>query len=364
MDPRRRKIAIRGLLGLLAALSAGGFSCASIGPTTVTRDRLDYGTALTESWKRQALLNIVKLRYLDPPTFVDVGSIVSGYTLETSGAVGGTVFPNAPGDSITAGAQGKFTDRPTVTYVPLTGKSFMGGLMTPLPPESLFFTIQSGWPADVMMRLGVVAINGHRNEEASITGWSRAEPEFTRISELMRRIQLRGAVNIRVQVDEAKRQSALFTLHGKNVSPETREESAELRRLLGLDPDAIEFRLVFGSVAANDKEIAVLTRSILHTIQTLAMRVEVPETDVAEGRAVPGALGTISDGTLGERVFVRSSEADPTKEAFVSIRYRDRWFWIDDRDLVAKRDFAFIMLLFALANTGSEAGLPVITIPA
>ena len=56
--------------------------CRSIGPGTVPRDRFEYSGSISESWKRQTLLNIMRLRYLDPPTFVDVGQIVAGYSLE------------------------------------------------------------------------------------------------------------------------------------------------------------------------------------------------------------------------------------------------------------------------------------------
>src|SRR5688572_4423816 len=130
-------------------VSAG---CKSIGPATVARDRFDYSGSISDSWKRQTLLNIVKMRYLDPPIFVDVGQIVAGYSLETGVNAGGQISSESiQGNSLMLGGSARFTDRPTITYTPLTGSKFIKGLMTPLVPESVFFTIQSGWPADAVL---------------------------------------------------------------------------------------------------------------------------------------------------------------------------------------------------------------------
>lgn len=130
-------------LGL--ALFGGLFitGCSHLGPGTVATDRFDYSSAIADSWKQQTLLNIVKLRYMDLPVFVDVASIVSGYSMETAVTAGKT-WPetSALGGSVASlGGSARFTDRPTITYVPLTGEKFMRGLITPIDPKHIFFQV-------------------------------------------------------------------------------------------------------------------------------------------------------------------------------------------------------------------------------
>ena len=44
-------------------------------------------------WKEQMLLNMVKLRYMDPPMFLDVQQVVQQYTREGSGSIFAPVGP-------------------------------------------------------------------------------------------------------------------------------------------------------------------------------------------------------------------------------------------------------------------------------
>src|SRR5580765_2721020 len=81
--------------------------CKHLGPTSIAVDRFDYSGSIAESWKQQTLLNIVKLRYMDLPVFVDVSSIVAGYSIQSGGNINGTVSSSdaIQGDYLAAGAQ-------------------------------------------------------------------------------------------------------------------------------------------------------------------------------------------------------------------------------------------------------------------
>ncbi|MGH7182745.1 MAG: hypothetical protein ACREJN_12310, partial [Nitrospiraceae bacterium] len=139
-------------------------ACGSIGPSTVNRDRFDYITAISESWKQQLLLNIVRLRYADTPVFLEVGQVISGYEVEgtfsAGGIIGNKTAPGALGDFVNLGGSGRYLDRPTVTYSPLTGADFIKTMMTPFPPGAIMFLVESGWPVDVLLQISVQAING------------------------------------------------------------------------------------------------------------------------------------------------------------------------------------------------------------
>ena len=68
-----------GILFLVVILFSG---CTAMGPTTIKRDRFDYVSAISESWKQQTLLNLLKTRYIDVPVFLDIASVINQYSME------------------------------------------------------------------------------------------------------------------------------------------------------------------------------------------------------------------------------------------------------------------------------------------
>lgn len=347
---------------LAASVAVGG--CTHVGPRTVTVDRFDYATAIGESWKQQTLLNIVKLRYLDLPVFLDVSSIVAGYSMETSGSLGGQLSTSGAiqGDTLTMGASGRFTDRPTITYVPMTGEKFLRGLVTPIHPRHIFSMLQSGYAADFVLGLTVDALNGVRNRAATGAGVREADPEFVRALELMRDVQTAGAIGMRVDEDAVKGQTAVLFFRRDDVDPAVRDKGAEIRRILGLPVDQERFVLTYSPVRGGLGELAVSSRSMLQVMAAFGSYLDVPEAHVRDGSVVATHAGPASKDRQGG-IRILSGETKPS-DAFAAARYRDHWYWIENGDLLAKRALTAVMFLFTLADTGESGRLPLITIPA
>jgi hypothetical protein len=343
------------------ALSSG---CAHLGPRTIPVDRADYSTAIAESWKQQTLLNIVKLRYMDLPVFVEVASIVAGYSMQSGVSVNGTLSSEKAiqGNYVAAGGQAIYTDRPTITYVPLTGEKFLRGLMTPIEPKNIFFMLQSGYAADFILALTVESLNGVRNRSTAAGAMREADPDFVRALELMREVQAAGAVGIRVEVDKAKSSTAVLFFRRDDVSADIVEKEAEIRRLLKLAPDQQKFVLAYSPVRGGENELAVNSRSMVQIMAAFSTFLDVPEAHLKDHSAVP-ALEHSAPESRRDMVRIHSGKNKPST-AFAAVRYRDYWFWIDQGDWQTKRALTAIMFFFTLGESTSDEKLPLITIPA
>lgn len=360
-----------GWLVLLLPLLAGPLGCRHYGPRSIVADRIPYNHAIATSWKEQTLLNIVKLRYMDTPFFIDVPQITSGYTLQALGTLNGGVFPPVnPAASfaqqlgLTLNLQGGYQDRPTISYAPQTGSQFIRNLTQPINPGSVLFLLQSGYPADVVFDLTVESINGIRNRSVSGGQVRPADPEFHRIVRAIRKAQISGHVGIRVEQgkDKAKdkKDAVAFFFHDRNIDPQLAAELAEVRKLLRMDPERREFRVVFGGTAANPNEMAILSRSLIRILGELATFVEVPVAHLASGTAPDLGVHDLEE-QPPLRVF--SSHERP-HDPFVAACYEGHWFWIEKSDFRSKRTMSYLLVLLALADTGARESLPVITIQA
>lgn len=357
-------------LGVAAAVVLGltTASCSSIGPASVPRDRVDYSNALSDSWKDQMLLNMVRLRYGDAPTFLDVSSVISAYTLQGAVQATGTANIGVPGDTITLpggtgslAAQGGYNDRPTITYAPLTGRRFAQSLLQPIPPSAIFSLVAAGYPSDIVLPITVRALNGIYNRTSQGGIRRPADPQFYPLVDALRRIQLSRSFSMRIEKKDDE-QVAIGVFAAK-LSPETQRDLEFLKSTLNLQAENGEIALNLGALQRSPNELAVLSRSMLEIMQEFSADIEVPSDDVAKGRTYMTAEHD-SDASPYDKPRVRIlSGATPPPDAFTTVFYRNTWYWVSDRDFASKRSLTFLLLFFSLAETGVVPEAPVLTIP-
>lgn len=86
------------------------------------------------------------------------------------------------------GGSGRYAESPTISYTPLTGATFIKSLMTPISPAALLYAIEGGWPADLIFRTSVMAVNGISNRRVTGSCRRAGDRRFYRLVELLRNI--------------------------------------------------------------------------------------------------------------------------------------------------------------------------------
>ena len=360
-----RRTPLLGTIMLLPAIAG----CSSIGPSTVPRDRADYLKALSTSWKTQTLSNVVHIRYGDTPSFLDIASIVSAYTLDANVSVGGTsanlstaasgVHPWSTG---VFGAGASYQDRPTISYAPLSGDRFTKRLIRPIPPVGIFELIQSGHPADIVLQMTVRSLNGIKNQGISGDVLEPADPEFYPLLDALRRLQNARRLSVRTEKRGAEEVGIISVVEGK--TPEVARDLKFVRDTLRVRPAKDgELTIIFAPAPRVGNELAVLSRSMGDILIDLAMGIEVPSAHVAAGRTLPTVWVNTSPNPRDRPMVRIHSGTAPPANAFAAVEYGNTWYWIDDNDYASKRSFTLLMIFTSLAETGVVPQVPALTRP-
>lgn len=346
------------MLIIAIVLCASLLSCGSYGPRSMDRDHLDYGRAIGDNWKNQMLVNIVKLRFIDMPVFVDVGSIVSGYTFSTTvnGRLGfGDSF--TAGNSQSLGASGTYTDRPTITYMPKTGDEYLRAILQPIKPAKLLALIQAGYSAELLLSWGVEAINGVRNYSTKAIRTSVADPEFQEFTRLMEELQVLGAVGFELDTDPDTKHEVIFVLNKEGLPESTLQKSRRAAEIIGLEEGRDRYNVLYAPFKTSSDSLSIQTRSVIQMLSVMAAFVDVPAEYA--NHATPG----FDMARVSSRPFHVKSGLERPDNSFATVKYNGYWYWIENSDMASKRVFTLMLFMTTLTNQAKSAALPVLTIP-
>jgi len=406
----------------LVALSAAAVLALSgcgttIGPKVVGKSFGDYNRAVSDVLREELLLNIVRRRYYESPQFTAFSGI------STSRSISGDLSVNAGRAPffrvVGAGANVSQSDFPTYSILPQQGPEISSKLHEQIPLDAFSQMAGAGYPLDlvfVMLAQDVAGIRGvDVGTGAEFKGGSR---QYVQMLANIRQLEASNKLVLTDVVWEepyfahpfspetftpsevlsgATEGNSYASLDGGEsfyvtnrtflpaiwIDPAHRTSGTgrDLINLLQLDPDPLKrvWRLenikvlsgpdLKGEAQSADR-LPVRTRSYYGVLNLLSHGVEVPDDDenmaAFETTKYDEAVeaGTAPDITGYFQIYF--SKTKPAQSS-VAVKYRDGWFYIDDRDRGSKRVFNALYDLYNLQVAPSSqggGGAPVLTLPA
>jgi hypothetical protein len=396
----------------------------TIGPRMYESSFNDYNDAIRKTSDGQMLANLVRMRYFESPIFLQVASVSTNFTLNTSVGATGTFNQGAANSSgLSAGAG--FSENPTITFSLPESREYYGRLMAPLSADQITLLIEAGFDSEVLMRTAIRRINRLRNLTIEYSTYPQAPSsyaEFLEVFALIKKLSFEGLVEFGPglgttvwsapvgPVDHgglsgvallATQVFAQWTAGGELIPNEKNEiqlhtfkrrmslrfapaavdspDAQRLRKLLSLSPEKNAFPIsdleltkiekgrayTGASPAALDPtaiwpSIGLQGRSMMEIMQIASAAVQVPAKDTEAGIAFVDPSVTSDAG--GDWLVVRSSKDEP-ENASLRIRYRDQWFYVADNDLQSREAFALLNALFAVTGGTVPGANPILTLP-
>lgn len=386
-----------------------------MGSWAIRGTRIHYNQSYSDTASKEMLLNIVRMRYGEAPSFLDLPTINILTEASTRGFGG-----QPPADDLFGGI---FTlrDEPTLAYQPRSGDNLAKSLTIAFTAE-LLLDVAPGQDTTTFLRAFVDSINGVRNSPTATSPGSRIiEPndDYRYAIDLVESLQARGALRARVAKRDveahgrvpakelpggvkvpgvgmvaAAKKGYFYEVAGEEVTllkesrllaltvqPEALEAAdfQELVRLFRLEPG----RTVYTVRSQENDEIDYLTeatnttprepsdtlalnvRSGYQVLAFLSKGVDVPEKHLRHGTACTfkGPDGRPFDARQITRGLFRVCvQKHRPWRSDVAVHYRGHWFYIAEDDVQSRSTLNLVKVAIDIQSQSGAAG-PVLTLP-
>ncbi|MFZ8944078.1 MAG: hypothetical protein ACO2YJ_04920 [Methylophilaceae bacterium] len=339
-----------------------------IGPDSVEDGRGQFNTVIAETNDQQLLLNLVKRRYGDNTALLEVNSVSTTLEWKRGGNLGLTLFDGGEdANSLGIGANGAYTERPTITYLPVKGPDLIKKNLSPLDPEVLILLSRSGWRMERVMRLTLNSINDLDNAAAASGPTPAFAPDTSDFEKLLSVIEKVGHGQFVLGYTIINDQKVL-ALDARMEMLE-RPEMQDFTEILKIDKHSFYVVNVEGNTDyRSNKEIDIKVRSLSGIEFYLSHGVQVPEEHIMQNKVqiTKTADGEVFDwgSIFGDLFQIQSSRQEPSEDiAAVKCFWRGYWFYIDDTDIESKNTFMLLNQITALQSGNMEKSGPLLTLP-
>jgi hypothetical protein len=399
---------------ICAAFLALFLASGCVGPKSLELTRLRYDQAVHETTEQQWLRNIVRLRYGDPPSVLDVSAITSQFEVSGRGGVTGGKQRDSANETLFGEMALQFRDAPTLSYTPRDPTELTRAMVAPVGITALGLMANNGWHLDDVLRLMVAEVNGLQNTPGAEDLIPENVPPPTPFAEMARLAgQLRRqravvltsvdtpkpvspaiaadrvdgldfvrAASNNLEYRKADQSDSLVLTKAEagyrlTFSPASRgyPEADLLRELLRLAPGRLEYSVrregvpggltLFPLPDALDT-VDLRTRTLFEMLIVLSKGVQVPEEHACKGLAAQtiGPDGVVFDWTsVTQGLFRVCVQKKRPKDADVAIEYEGYWYFIPASDKRSKSTLALLQALFNLQLSEPKKAGPLLTLP-
>jgi len=339
--------------------------CSQLGPDFMENGRNEYNKVLANTNDEEMLLNLVRRRYADSIAILEVNSVSTSLEWKRSGSLIANLFESSDNNFGVRG-DGSYSEKPTITYLPLQGSNYVRNVLSPIQPEIILLLTRSGWSIERLLRLTTNKINGVNNASEASGPTPNLEPsykEFKALANIFYQLQQKNIISFGYQLEGDSNKLALLIRKRFSQSNEVKSLLTALN--LSTRNTIIPLTTNFSN-NAEDSIIEINLRSLAGIQFFLSHGVLIPNEDIINNRVKVTKSkdgGSFNWQDILSDLFVVYSQKEKPSNASVKVKYRGHWFYIKDNDMESKYTLMLLNQISALQSGNLEKVGPVLTLP-
>jgi len=330
--------------------------------------RTSYNIAVQSTNAQEMLLNLVRMRYFDSPYFLDVSGVTTQYTYKNTSNATLPIPGVDSANPLKLFGELSWQNQPTMQYSPVEGKKFARQIAQPIDLHTIQQMVYAGWNVKRIFRMVIQSFDVSVNAPMETNPNPMAETyykAFYEATELMRKFQLQGSLDLGIEILSRKKEGDLEIKEEvlQIAFPSDQPDSQRLAELLGGDTKKSGDRYIAKLYVGYQPKgrFGVMTRSVLSSLHYLSQSVRVPKEEVMVGKVnrlptAPSECTSWCD-IMNSLMTIHWSTSRPTN-AYISVFYRKKWFYISDNDLDSKKTFALLQHLYNWQSGQEERSQP------